>query len=299
MKKRGYEMKKGLMVFSLGMMSAGVLAAVTVEKIELKPGDETAKKAYFAQKIRFWGTNEYKASPEHYNTLLTLTNAKIQFAFRLEGKIVDGKPRKVAVGMFRPSIYNWYSGGFIEVIANKQNLTDGEFELAEFKGGAESGYALLRYTGPEVSGTLRLELADNDDKLQVKFTPSPAKILRGYQLVLISYPGAYGEKENRKREIQTNTGTAENGKKELTKSDCWAVFYDSYYDRKENRGDGCCAFLFNPKEIVSGTLRAGYGCIAYLNYPPHQEANLILWDFKKWSAEDAIAYMKKLSVQFE
>lgn len=292
-------MKKGLLMFALGMMSAGILAAVTVEKIELKHGDETAKKAYFAQAIRFWGTNEYKTSPENYNTLLTFTNAKIQFAFRLEGKIVDGKLRNVAIGMCRPSIYNWYSGGFIEVISNKQNLTNGEFELLEFKGDTQSGYAILRYTGPEVSGTFHLELADNDDKLQVKFTPSMENGLRGYQIVLTSYPGTYGEKEKRKREIQTNTGRAENGRKELTKLDCWAVFYDNYYDRKENRGDGCCAFLFNPKEVVSGVLRAGYGCIAYLNYPARQEANLILWDFKKLSSEDALAYMKKLSVQFE
>lgn len=273
--------------------------AVTVEKLELAYGDEAAKKSYFSQPIRFWGTHDYKIEQDSYETLLVLSNAKIQYAFRLQGKIVDGKLRNVAICMLRPSIYNWYAGGFVEVLAGDQALTSGEFQLLELKAGTDYGEVTLEYRSSTLSGSFRFGLSDDDDKLQLIFTPSLAENLQSYQLVLTAYPGTYGEKDKRERRLVTNASDVEMKRRDLTGEDYWVVFYDSWYDRKNNLGDGCCAFLYNPKVIISGSLQAGYGCIAKLNYPSTQIAALLLWDFKGWASEDAIQYLKPLSVQFE
>lgn len=286
-------------VLFLACCISASFGAVTVEKIELKYGDETAKTAYFSQSIRFWGTRDYKIKPDSYETLLVLSNAKIQYAFRLQGKIVDGKVRNVAICMLRPSIYNWYAGGFVEVFAGDQALTSGEFQLQDIKSGTEYGEVTLEYRSDTLSGSFRFGLADDDDKLQLIFTPSLAENLQSYQLVLTAYPGTYGEKDKRERRIVTNACDSEMTQRDLTEADYWVVFYDRWYDRKRNLGDGCCAFLFNPKAISSGSLQAGYGCSARLNYPSTQIAALLIWDFKGWSSEDVIQYLKPLSVQFE
>ena len=65
--------------------------------IEMKHGDEQAKKAYFDQKVRIWGGSGYKTSPENYTGLLVLANKKITFAFHLQGKQQSGEAVKVNI----------------------------------------------------------------------------------------------------------------------------------------------------------------------------------------------------------
>ncbi|MBQ6471814.1 MAG: hypothetical protein IJJ33_07515 [Victivallales bacterium] len=148
-----------------------------------------------------------------------------------------------------------------------------------------------------LTGRIRLELPEDDDKLLLTFTPSTQ---RAYSVNLTAYPGAYGEPERRARTMTTNSGPVEGNVKTLSPQDCWVVFADSYYDREQNRGAGCCGFLFNPKEILPGsTLRCGYGCNAYLHIGKGKVFSVILWDFKGWSMKQAVEYMSKLDITFE
>ncbi len=274
-------------------------AAANVKKIEITP-DDASKKAYFAQPVRIWGTHGYKAAADSYNALVTLSNAKTSFVFHLQGKMLNGIPHAVQIGMVRPSVFNWYAGGFVTVRFAKTQLLDGNLAFGEIKAAKDgsSACAEFKYTSGEYAGTIRMELADDDDKLAMTFTPTGKK--SPYELSLVAYPGAYGEKNLRKREIATTAnGRCTDGKYVLDKKDCYVVFYDSYYDSGNGRGDGCCAFLFNPQEISAGTIRCGYGCTAYLSCKPGVSANLVLWDFKKWSAGQARDYMKNLNVKFE
>jgi len=281
------------------LLCAATAKAVNVEKLDLTYGDDTAKKAYFSQPIRFWGSHGYKVGKDSYETLLVLKNAKTEYAFRFQGKIDAGKPRHVKICMLRPSVYNWYAGGFVEVRSGNQALTEGEFKFLEIKEDFEFGEAVFEYRSEMLSGIFRFALSEDDDKLQLIFTPFMAKHLESYQLILTAYPGIYGEKEKRQRRILTNASGEEITARQVTDMDHWAVFYDLWYDRGKNLGDGCCAFLYNPKAVVSGTLRAASACTARLNYRAGQIAALVLWDFKGWSSQEAIQYMKQLSVQFE
>ena len=123
-----------------------VSAAVKAEYLELKE-DEAARKAYFAQPIRIWGDKAYKVAPDKFNALLTLSNSKVTYAFHIYGVQKDGVATKVQIGMMRPSVYNWYAGGFFKIASGKNLLNDGNFTLKEVKGSEESGWAEFEFTG--------------------------------------------------------------------------------------------------------------------------------------------------------
>lgn len=272
-------------------------AAVKVQLIEIKAGDKAAEKAYFASKCRLWGFKEYRVYPGKYNAVLIMSNEKVYYAFHLAGNLVDGKPANVAVGMVMPSHYQWYAGGFYRITSGRKILRNGKFSVKEIKSGAQ-GVAVLEYSGGEFNGRVTLTLNDNDDKLGFLFSPADKKA--PYMVTLTAYPGHYGTPKLRKRVMYTNEGKVAKDIKMLTPKDHYAVFGDEYYDRSLNRGDGCCAFLFNPKQLLPGSrLRSGYGCTAYLNMVPGQDAAFIFWDFKGKSLKQALEYMKTLKANFD
>lgn len=281
----------------LTMAAACVSAAVKAEYLELK-ADEATRKAYFAQPVRMWGDKIYRGAADKYHALLTLSNSKISYVFHLFGDIKDGAAKNVRIGMMRPTQFNWYAGGFINISSGKNQLYSGTFSIKEIKGGEDSGYVEMEFSDAVLNGTIRLELANNDDKLLLSFTPS---VQLPYMVNLIAYPGAYGDAKLRVRKMITNLGSVEGNVKKLTPQDFWIVFGDAYYDREQNRGAGCCAFLFNPKEIQPGSMiRCGYACQAYLYCRQKGKPfSLILWDFKGWSVRQAVDYMKKLDIKFE
>lgn len=285
---------------SVLLLSAAVLTAAAEVKsyfIEMRPGNEQDKKAYLAQPFRIWSGNDYKAAKGKYNGLLVLANSKVSFVFSFEGKVKDGSARNVTVGMRKPSPLNWYSGGFFAVNSGKNKLSDGKFTMKEVKGGAEYGYAEMEFSDAPLTGKVRFELANDDDKLLMTFTPGNEN---GYTLWLYAYPGSYGTPQLRSRKIITNLGEVKGNMKRLTPGEYWAVFGDSYYDRANSRGDGCCALLFNPKDFSSfGIVRSGYACTASFYNKKKTPVSLVLWDFKGWSMKQAVDYMKKLDVKFE
>ena len=288
--------KKFIIMFT-AVAALAVSAAVNVQLIELKPGDEAAKKAYFASKCRIWGTKGYKPAANVYNALLIMSNDKVYYAFHLRGKIADGKTTNVEVGMIKPSHFNWYAGNFFNITSAKKNLNAGNFSIKDIKSG-DVGSAVLEYANGPFNGTVTLTLADNDDK--IGFVYSPADKKARYMIQLTAYPGSYGDAKTRKRIICTNQGKVEGNVYKTDGKAYYAIFADEYYDREQNRGDGCCAFLFNPKQVIGGsTMRVGYACSAYLYMNPGVDATFIFWDFKGQSLKQAQEYMSKLDIKFE
>ena len=54
---------KKISVWLLAACVIPLSAEVKSYFIEMKHGDEQAKKAYFDQKVRFWGASTYKTAP--------------------------------------------------------------------------------------------------------------------------------------------------------------------------------------------------------------------------------------------
>lgn len=289
-------MKKLLTVVAV-LTALVSFAAVKVELLELKPGDEAAKKAYFAKRCFLWGTKGYRVDEKKYNALLFMSNDKISYVFHLYGTITDGKAKGVQVGMIRPSHFNWYAGGFFNINSGKKNLNAGNFSVKDIKSG-DIGSVVLDYSEGEYNGTVTMTLADNDDKLGFVFSPADKKAR--YMVQLTAYPGSYGDAKTRKRVMYSNLGKVEGSVLKTTGKEYYAVFADEYYDREQNRGDGCCAFLFNPKQVIGGsTMRCGYACTAYLYMNPGVDSTFIFWDFKRQSLKQALDYMSKLDIKFE
>ena len=281
------------------LLLTGSVSGISAQSfyLELKHKDENARKAYFAQKIhRFWGKNVYRSAPDRYHGLLVLKNKKITFAFDIRGKYKDGKASCVNIGMVRPCGLNWYAGGFFQAFCGKENLINGDFTVLKIYQGSDLSYALLQFKGKNHTSTLRMTLAEADDKLLLEFTSGIKN--RPCEIRLIAYPGEYGSAEKRQRRIVTCKGEYSQHK-ELGKEEFWGLFFDSYYDRAKKRGRGCCAFVYNPQETLSAQVEISYPCTAIFRYKGDQKAHLVLWDFLYWPSRDAITYMKQLKVSFD
>ncbi len=298
-------MRYSIILAAMAAMTAQ--AEVRVDKLELKGADEESKKAYFAQPIRLWGTGKFMTDPAERVTLVSMSNAKTAFVFSLNGKLTADKRWSTTIGMLKPSHANWFSSSFFNFEVDK--ITDKECgaEIMNAAGSPESGSFIVRFTSPRLQADLKITLPDNDDKLLLEFTPKVAKPTEpNYRIDLLCYPGSYGGsyaagEKLRRREAMTpvrllpQTGSSYR----LTPQDCWVLFYDNYFDIKDNRGEGPCAFLFNPKEAVRVDINVGnYACLSRLWYPINQPAFLILWDFNGWSNDAAKDYLKKMKIEF-
>jgi len=290
-------------VLALLLLASGVLRAeVKVNRQDFKP-DEESRKIYWAQPIRFWG-GKYINDPAMRFSLLTLSNAKTSFVFYINGKL-DGERWPAAIGMARPSEANWYINSFFTFNIDKITPAECHVEIVEVPGDGSSGSFILRYSHPKLQAELKLTLLDDDDKLLMEFTP--AKIdsaASGYMVRLLCYPsslagGSEPGRALRKREARTPARTLNEARHTLTPEDYWILFYDNYFDVRENRGDGPCALLFNPTQTIRSECSiANYGCQTFLYYPMAQSASFVLWDLKGWSNQAAIEFMNALKVKF-
>ena len=297
-------MKYPIILLVLAAMT--VQAEVKVDKLELKGADEASKTAYFAQPIRLWGSGEFMTDPAERVTLVSMSNAKTAFVFSLNGKLTADQRLPASIGMLKPSNANWYANSFFNFEVDKITASECNAEILNAVGGPEFGSFTVRFTNPELQADLKITLRDDDDKLLLEFTPKAANpAVRNYRIGLVCYPSSYGGDfaagmKLRQREAMTPVRTLPQASSDyrLTPQDCWVLFYDNYFDVKANRGEGPCAFLFNPKEAVSVDVNiSNYACLSTLWYPMNQPAFLILWDFNGWSNDGAKDYLKKLKIE--
>jgi hypothetical protein len=289
-------MTRLFIILLLLWLSSWSRGEVKVSCLVLEPGDSPSRQAFYRQPVRIWGDN-YLVKPDEYHALLTLVNGKCLFAFHLHGSLGTDGPANVQLGMVRPSHFNWYAGNFLSVFQDGKSQTGGGFRLLEASSSLDGGFALLEYQGPG-GGQLRLELAEDDDKLQLTFTPRCRTL--PCQATLTAYPGAYGTPELRQRLLLTANRIADSNEMLLRADECWALFADKYYDCAKGQGDGCCAFLFNPNNTSRALLKTDrYSCQAILDYIPGKDIHLILWDLKGWSCQQAQEYLNSLKIELE
>lgn len=293
-------MMKKYMLFSM-LLGSCILAGA--EKLELIGGDKASRKAYFAQPIRIWGYKGFMTDPAERFTMITLSNTATSYVFSLSGKVNAAGKLTAKLGMLKPSRANWFSGGFFNFDINRVTPANCTVEIAEL---AENSFT-LRYTGKGVTASLKIILPDNDDKLLLEFKPEtiPAGS-EDYRVEFLNYPsslaGGYNAgKKLRKREGMTNKRTLPviNNYTAFQPGEAWVLFYDNWFDPANNRGEGGCALLFNPrKSIRSEVLISNYSCQARFWYRKNTPCHFILWDFKGWSNKAAKDYMKGLKYSF-
>ena len=294
-------MKKLIVVSAIILLSGFVRGEVKTEKIELIGGNADSRKAYFAQPIRIWGSNGFMKDPKERYTLISLSNAKISYVFSLHGKVDSDGNLKAELGILRPSSANWFSGGFFSFDVGGSSTKNCNVEVSEIGEGSFT----LKYTRNTMTATFKIILPDDDDKLLLEFNPNEKEpVQRCYRVQFLCYPsslaGGYNAGKNvRKREMLTSARTIAGNSKRTVLGDkeMWILFYDNYFDVKDNRGEGPCALLFNPKKTARKELIPGnYACILQFWYKMNTPSHFILWDFKGWSNDSAKKYMEQLNI---
>ena len=288
------------------LLASGFLhAEVRVSNLELKGGDEASRKAYFAQSVRLWGHSKYPKDPQERINLVTLANARCSFLLKLQGRIDSQGKLHAQLGMLKPSSANWFGNGFFSFNVNGVSPSDASVEIVNMSSGPDRGSVTFLYSGKDFTAKLTVTLADNDDKLLLEFKPEyrgASAQKKTCEVSFLCYPSSYagGWKAGlrlRKREALTPLRTlSENGKYiSLGNGEPWILFYDLAFDVKDNRGEGPCALMFDPKECVSKKVVVeNYACGLKFQYPMNTAAHFILWDFHGWSNESARQFMNSL-----
>ena len=292
---------KTLLLFLLA--TASVMGASVVTKFEIKGDDSTAKKDVFAQNLHI-RHSKLITDPAQRTIALRFSNRVKSYVLLIQGKVdVQGKLYGT-VGMAEPSNANFYSNGFISFHLN--GVSDREFEISDIEVEDETGKITWRHGSDEA--VLTIFLPENDDKLLLEFSPDlEVEKHENYMLQLLMYPSSYagGSKAGsalRNREgVSTKRVFSEDGKwVPLDADEPWIVFSDKYFDPAENRGDGPCAVLFNPKQTVRREVAiSNYACNLRLFYPNKTNAAMLLWDFKGVTNADALESMKSIHLEFD
>lgn len=290
---------KTLLLFLLATAS---LSASVVTKLELKGGDPDSKKAYFAQSVRLWGSNRFMTDPAERVTFLSLSNSKKSYVLIVQGKVdVQGKLYGI-VGMVEPSKANFDSNGFLSFTLN--GVSEQKFEISAVE--VEDETAKITWQHGTDKAVLTVFLPEDDDKLLLEFSPElESEKQKNYMLQFRMYPSSYAGGyqaglELRKREGASTKRIFHEGKwTPLNADEPWIFLCDKYFDPAENRGDGPCAVLFNPKQAVQQDVLVGnYACYLKLFYPNKTKAALILWDFKGVPNDKALESMKSINPEF-
>jgi hypothetical protein len=85
---------------------------------------------------------------------------------------------------------------------------------------------------------------------------------------------------------------------ELKDREPWILFYDKYFDRDLNRGEGPCALACSPDQTKRAKVSIqNYGCHVWLTYPVDAPSHIAVWDLKGMGNKAATEYMKALEIE--
>ncbi len=297
-------------VFTILCLISGslLLAEVSVRDDTFIGGDKASKDRYNQQKYKIWGFEKYPKNKDFKGRMIVISNSKVSYCFWMPGKVKDGK-WFAFLGMKGPSNANWYCNGFFKITSYKFDSTKAPFEVKDVAKGEVGAFTACWKDGGFEFET-KFTLPDNAEQLLIstKVIAAPPK-LKAYFVDMLCYPSsmAGGWRKGmklRKRGALTPSRTVNIDQKgqelKLDKKENWCLFYDSYFDFGKSRGEGPCAFLYNPQETTRAIVRVtNYSCNAILAYPVKNPANIMLWDFHKMTNKQAMDYMKSLKVSDE
>jgi len=286
---------------------------VSVKQWTFKGADAESRTAYFAQTHRFWGTGKYPEDPAFLGKMVTLSTGKTEFLLWCTGKVDPATSKWISsIGMGRPSRANWYQNSFYSVQIDGKDSHRFPAELGEVEGG-EKGHATVIWRHPGARITATFTLLDGDDKLLVETKLEPRASFKTYNVKLLCYPSSMARGyapglATRDREGLTATRSIvrSNAAKNkgyvnvtLTKDEPWILFFDNYYDRARNRGEGPCAAAYSANEAVKAAVSVqNYSCFLTLTYPSSvTTSHVILWDFRDMANAAAKDYLRDLIVE--
>jgi len=200
------------------------------------------------------------------------------------------------LGLVRPSSANWYRGGFIDVRVNGHSvgLYKPNLSRVTYRSGAVAVKATWRMQGGTVALTfvqvpdeefIRVlgEIADTEvNSLEVRLRCYPSIIRRTGTRV------AWTASRRRDR-----LGTLAAGRRES-----WFLLADRQYDcAKTKRGDGPCAVMFAPSEVMEAKAKlSDYAVDVTLRLRAElRKFHLAIWEFKDWPNQKALDYLRGLS----
>jgi hypothetical protein len=295
-----------LLFIAIGMFST--LAEVSVRDYTFIGGNSQSKNCYMQQKYRFWGANRYPKDKNFKGRLIVLASSKATFTFWMPGKMKDGK-WSTSLGMCAPSKANWFCGGFFRIRSGKFDSNKASAEIGNISHG-EAGSFSICWQAQGIKAETKIILPDDEDKLLIstKLVKYPSNI-KSYIVVLRCYPGSLGGgwkaglKLRQRRAMTLDRKISINQdvqKVVLSKKEAWCLFYDDYFDVAKNRGEGPCAFLFNPMKTAKTIVTvANYSCSASLIYYAKKQSDIMVYDFNKLTNKQAIDYMKSLKILVE
>lgn len=282
---------------------SSLLSEVAVQRFDLTDS-EAARSSYMALPFGIWGSGKYRPDPAQRITIILLSNSRRSYALQLSGTETADSRWLATLGMPHPSKANWYVQEFVSFQCGTIKSSLCHVEILECRSGKEQGMIQLRYSKDDFAARVEIILLEDDNRLlfAMHLESAPPNIA-SYQLDFLCYPSSFGGgyeagKESRKREAQTSGRTLTPGGTVLLEDDeYWVCFYDKYYDVTQNRGEGPCAILFNPRQAQCAEARiSAYACSLGLSFPIQESAFLMLWDFNGWGNRPALEYMKALKI---
>ncbi len=288
------------------LAAAAVCLQLTASEVQtgslsLKGGDEASRKAYFAQKIRVWGSNGFLKDPSERYDLYSLRNAGTEYVLALSGK-TDAAGRFCArIGMIRPSEANWAASDFFSFELDEIPVFPCFLDRVQDR---ENGFRFLFSDGTARHTSLDVFLDPSDRKLYLEFAPGTN--VRTYSVKFIAYPGSYGGgwKKGlalRRRQAETPVRKLDPDPSmiRLRPDEPWVLLRDLYFDPALNREGGPCAILTNPAACSRAEVCIrNYECFLRYSFSGNKKSFFILWDFTGWSNADALKQMKSLELSF-
>ena len=200
------------------------------------------------------------------------------------------------IGMIRPTGQNWYGGGFIDVVVNGQGLGSHRPRLTRAVDRSGVVALLSAWDVPWGKVVLAfLQVPGEDFCRVVGEVDCPGAT--SLEVRLRCYPCI--TKPTGQRVAWTATQRQEKAGRLLAGfNDSWFLAADMLHDRaKSKRGVGPCAVMFVPAELTTASLSLTPYSVAIrlLLRPNLPTFHLALWEFKGWSNERALKYLRDLS----
>lgn len=253
-----------------------------------------------------WRESQMGNYPKHENhpTIgieFRLNTGKLEYGLRYHVCIDKSHAPDVAtpegyIGMFAPSMGNWYHNGFLYVSVNDRDIGLSRASAVRVPEQGERGMVDIIFPTPQGEARITFLALPGDERLMVRIGLAPAAQaeVKSLKVRTVCYPSGYIKDGDRwittaERSVQQRHTIEIDPQKEW-----WIAYYDKVFDPARGKGEGSAAMLFLPEQIAKAKVEVGtYGIINTLEVAPGlNEVRLIFWDFKGLPNDKAISRIR-------
>jgi len=194
-------------------------------------------------------------------------------------------PGEGYIGMPKPNAFNWYWGGFFDLVLNGRSIGGTFPHSVTGRSSGARGYVDFVFDTPQAMVRIRFVAKAGGDCLYCQAKIEPKEAIRSAHLGLRCYPAGFittGDRHMLSATRDLPQGTQ--GKLDAAK-ESWLLCYDKVFDWGVDvnglRGGGPCAAIWLPEEVVDGSyLPGGYGAGIGLNLKPGvNDYRFVFFDF--------------------